>query len=334
MLDACIVTEGAWPHRTGGLASWAQYLLTALHGADVAVLSLGPARWTSGQFDLPRAARTVDVVPQITSVPMARRYFASGLVAAEQLLRARPDLAGRIAYVEHGDAVREVLYGASVTEGGRPVPPGSRWEIARDVAQRRRAIARLAEVVIGVTPSTTRRARRDGAARALWLPNAVPSLSATAAAPITSGRLGYVGRFSRIKGIDRFVALARSLRGSAVASGLSTGEHVPRVRDIEWRIGARDPWPRGLGVLAMPSRLEASPFAALEAEARGIPVLLSSVARLPSSRLIVRLPWCRGRWAARVTSMLREGTSPEHGARVAAARWRRFERDWRRAVSG
>jgi glycosyltransferase involved in cell wall biosynthesis len=325
MRDVCIVTEGAWPARTGGISTWTQLVLHALDGADVCVVSLGAAPGGAGEFTPPPNARDVSLVTDLRNVPHARLYLASGLDAAEALLQTRGVPRERVVYVEHGDAVREVLAGVLLTESGTPLRPYDRLSAARVLTRRRRSIARACALTVGVTPRSVRRARREGSPRARCIPNAVAPVTP---APVTGRRVGFVGRFSTVKGIDRFVTLtARTY--DAVAVGMPAGEPWGE-GDIAWRQTRGCPWEAGdIAALVMPSRLEASPFAALEAEARGIPVLLSDRADLAESPLVTRLAWSPSRWGHALDEALARGVSPALGARLASARWRRFERAWR-----
>lgn len=325
MRDVCIVTEGAWPARTGGISTWTQLVLRALAGADVSVVSLGSAPDGSGEFTPPPDARDVSLVTDLRRVPEARVYLASGLDAATALLQTPGVRPERVVYVEHGDAVREVLAGVALTESGTPLRAYDRLAAARTIARRRRMIARACGLTVGVTPRSVRRARREGVARARCIPNAVAPVTP---APVTGRRVGFVGRFSTVKGIDRFVALTGSAY-DAVAVGMPSGEPWGD-RGISWRQARGCPWEAGdIAALVMPSRLEASPFAALEAEARGVPVLLSDRADLAESALVTRLAWSPSRWQRSLDEALARGVSPGLGARLASARWRRFERAWR-----
>ena len=106
--------------------------------------------------------------------------------------------------------------------------------------------------------------------------------------------VGFVGRLSAEKGPDVFCRLADQARSR------------PGFADVTWHVWGDGPlrrelqvahgdwvqfhgiatdmtqvWPR-VGLLAMPSRFEGVPLAALEAAARGIPVLASRVGGLPS----------------------------------------------------
>ncbi len=332
MFDACIVTEGAWPNQTGGLATWTNYLITALEGANIAVISLGEATNRLAPFAQASKVQEIMACLQIVSVPPARCYIASGLEAAEQLLTCRSDLASRITFVEHGDAVRESLIGVTTTEGnGRVTALGSRSRAAGNLARLHRVMRRVGTVV-GVTRRTRTRAQAAGAKHAVWIPNAVlpPQIST---AGNTTVQLGFVGRLTRVKGLDRYLRLAENIDVPAIVAGLPTeelGDRVMQSNGVSWNIAHKDPWMLDIGILAMPSRLEASPFSALEAESRGIPVIISDAADIVESPLISKLPWSLEHWARAIERLARHGVDRELGRRIATERWRRFATAWRR----
>ncbi|HEY5789513.1 MAG TPA: glycosyltransferase family 4 protein [Gammaproteobacteria bacterium] len=110
--------------------------------------------------------------------------------------------------------------------------------------------------------------------------------------------VAFVGRLSHEKGPDLFCALATALPGVAfeifgdgpLRAGLERA-HGDRVRfhgavdDLARR------WP-GIGLLAMPSRHEGLPMAALEALAHGVPVAAFAVGGLPDLLRAVENGWC------------------------------------------
>ncbi|MEM9073673.1 MAG: DUF3492 domain-containing protein [Myxococcota bacterium] len=320
-MDVCIVAEGEWPAKTGGLSTWTNHVLGALRELEVGVVTV------PSSSDLRYAVPSHVVVHRgfAGPLPRAKRYLASGLEAAEFVAAQAP--AAQLVYVEHGDLVREVR-SLGATEGGVYVPPFARDRAARDAADRRRRMVRHASMVVGVTRRTCRRALREGARAVCHVPNAVPpSLRAQ-----RSKAIGFVGRCTRGKGIDRFLRLAERVDLPAMVTGLDL-EASARLRParVRWNLDAVDPWADCPGVIVMPSRLEASPFVALEAEARGIPVLLSDVADLDESALIQRRAWSLQGWAA---DAMRLALCPDVGSGAAHERWHRFETQWRGIAGG
>lgn len=336
MYDVCIVTEGCWPRRTGGVATWTQHVTTALAPLNVAVLSLDIEASGSVEWTPPPNVHLLDRVTVVRRLPAARTYIASGLEAAEQLGAVRPDLLPRLRYVEHGDLVREILAGLARSESGRALAGADRIRTARQAALRRRAVARASGVVIGVTTRTLRRASREGAREVLCIPNAVPPPAAEPAGdPRIARAAAYVGRLCREKGVDRFVSLAGFTSAPLMALGIAPAapcREVDVAGPVAFRHQPAAPWLPDIGVAVLPSRLEACPFVALEAEARGIPALVSDAAEIDETSLLTRLRWDPDVWGRQIDALLARGSDPRAGRAIAGRRWARFVAAWQAAV--
>ncbi|WP_284179834.1 glycosyltransferase family 4 protein [Rhabdaerophilum sp. SD176] len=102
-------------------------------------------------------------------------------------------------------------------------------------------------------------------------------------------QIGFVGRLSPEKAPDRFIDLALRMKGAAsfhvFGDGAMRAELTERAgSSVIWHGMVRDPgaiWP-GLDLLVIPSRAEGLPMAALEALARGIPVVSTPVGAMAS----------------------------------------------------
>jgi glycosyltransferase involved in cell wall biosynthesis len=338
MHDVCIITEGGWPRRTGGVATWTQHVAAALAPLDVAVLSINAASAERAEWTPPPNVRVLDPIRQLRRLPPARCYVASGLEAAEQVAAMRPDVLPRLRYLEHGDLVREILAGLVYSESGRALGGADRVQAAREAAHRRRAIARTCGLVIGVTPRTLRRAAHEGARKVACIPNAVPPPAGEPLPALGAARaVGYVGRLSHEKGIDRFVALAETSSAPFIALGIppaTSCRDADASGPVAWRHHPTAPFRPELGAVVLPSRLEACPFAALEAEARGIPTLVSDVAEIEETGLLTRQRWNLELWRGQIEGMLKRGRDPVAGRAIAGRRWERFMHGWHAAVAG
>lgn len=105
--------------------------------------------------------------------------------------------------------------------------------------------------------------------------------------PPPGSRIIFVGRLVREKGADLFCALARRIGGDSwhiFGDGpLRDQLEAEYGREIVFHGFTRDPetiW-ADAGLLVMPSRAEGLPMAALEAIARGVPVVAAHVGGLP-----------------------------------------------------
>ena len=334
MIDVCLITEGAWPVATGGLSTWTSRFVQALEGSELAVLSLPLAGKTGLRHEVPAHVKVCESTDSLSSLPEAKQYIASGLGAAEWFLDKAPLHASRLVYVEHGDLTRELLeFGA--TEGGRFVRAAQRRRAAMAAHEARATMARRVGLVAGVTRRTYRRSLADGAKEAIRVPNAVPPSDFSAPPSAQKPRLGFVGRNARIKGLDRFVDLCEHFGLDATACVLGEPSEQASAH-VRWRFNHEDPWQESFSALLMPSRMEACPFVALEAEARGIPVILTDVADLDESTLVKRRPWNLEAWGQEAKRVAAEhvASNAAEGRRLAGARWATFQTQWRRISNG
>lgn len=119
-------------------------------------------------------------------------------------------------------------------------------------------------------------------------PNGVPLPARVR--PFTSGpevRVGFVGRLSREKGLDRFIDVAARMHGTGFSFAVF-GEGPDRSRiapdtPLQWYGHLTDPDMiyAGIDVLMVTSPVENCPYAVLEARARGIPCVVPPVGGLP-----------------------------------------------------
>lgn len=330
MTDVCLVTEGNWPLVTGGLSTWTQHFIACLRNQSVKVLTLPGAK---GSLTFSVSDAVSDCAVPWASLPKARRYIASGLDAALWLVTVAPDKAKEVVYVEHGDIVSEVR-SCGCTEGAKVVEAPDRSRQALGYARLRRKITQTVGLFVGVTRRACRRAYREGARAVLYAPNAVPPIAEDKLQKGRSNVLTFVGRNDPIKGVDRFAKLASRVGTTTQMSLLSESERwvAPVFGRFDTRLNPVDPWERAGAVVALPSRLEACPFVALEAEARGITAIVSAVADIEESELIRKVPWNLSNWARLVERCL-DSSSPSEASFRTRQRWQEFENVWNRVAS-
>ncbi len=106
--------------------------------------------------------------------------------------------------------------------------------------------------------------------------------------PLTFGqKIGFVGRLSKEKGPDRFIAISRHFPEQQFVL-FGDGPEMPHLRQnlpqnvtlAGHQTDMAKVWPQ-ISILLMPSRAEGLPLACLEAMVRGIPTLTSALGSLP-----------------------------------------------------
>jgi len=151
--DVCLILEGTYPYRTGGVAHWVAGLLHHLSSLDFALVHLGagdpPARpWAYtppanlremvyvalSRFDHPE--QVDQVLPQGLTLPRARLYHALSTGFAGLLgLQLKQQTGSPLLLTEHGIYWREIEAGSGELECGFQV---IRQEADRPALQARR----------------------------------------------------------------------------------------------------------------------------------------------------------------------------------------------------
>ena len=314
-----------------GRAVEAQARALAGRGHEVHVLVAGPGSAT-GKRGAPRRPDPAEPIVH----RLSRRHFPVDAEAFDQVhlhslalgalaleLRRRFDLP--LAYTVHGLVHREL-------------PPGPR---ARRAARWQRRLLAASDAVVFLS----RAERRAGCAylptvadRSRVIPNGLPEHRMLTAPPAAgdrrAGPVVFAGRFARSKGIDRLARLvpelvSRHRPGVVIAGGHGDDAGEALVADLVRRFTAcRCPgWltGRALGrlfdraaLVLIPSRYEPFGLVALEAMARGAPVLAADVGGLRD----VVMPGCGSRrladptlgiWTAAALEMLGDSDAGRRG---------------------
>jgi glycosyltransferase involved in cell wall biosynthesis len=162
--DVCLILEGTYPYRTGGVSAWVQTLLTGLPDLTFAVVHLRAGDQGSREFRYPPPPNLVEFVewpldvsvgrdgtsPDTALLPQAQVYHALSTGFAGLLGCQMKAATGRpLILTEHGIYWREVQAGASELECGfRVVPKGQDGAVLEPLRHhwtvRLRELARLA----------------------------------------------------------------------------------------------------------------------------------------------------------------------------------------------
>ena len=315
MNDVCLILEGSYPYRTGGVSAWLHHLVRDLDDVRFTVAHLRddddpiptPAYRPPPNVeivDVPVDPERADVdAALVASLPDAGVYHAlstgqAGAAAArvaEQ--RGRPML-----LTEHGLAWHEASIG--LPSGCKPTrtrphqTPDELRERAADIGAMAREAYTSADVITTVCASNARAQRAAGAPadRMHVLPNPVaPTPDAPAAPAGGAFRVGLVGRVVAVKDVATFLhaaAIVAAERPDASFAIVGPTDHEPayvdRCRQLATELeigdqvtftGETDPsaWYPRLDAVALTSISEASPLALLEAMSHGRPVVATDV---------------------------------------------------------
>jgi glycosyltransferase involved in cell wall biosynthesis len=315
MVDVCLVLEGTYPFRTGGVSTWTHDLITGLPHLRFAVVHLyaGPPP-SDPRFVPPANLAAVSIRPVggdllcpdlaelEAGLPPARLYHALSTGPAG-LLGAAAGERRRVPFVltEHGIYWHEAAQDGRHLECGAVAPEsdgsGRPWaEVLR--AQARRAYAAAAEVVtVCAANHAMQRAAGAPPAKCFVIPNGVdlPAPPPTRAGrPRRAPRVALVGRVTPLKATADFVracAILDDVLPAARCFVLGPLDHSPEYaaecRALAARLGVHGltfggevdvrAWYPTLDVVVLTSRSEAQPLVLLEAMAHGCPVVATDV---------------------------------------------------------
>jgi glycosyltransferase involved in cell wall biosynthesis len=307
--DVCLVLEGTWPTKVGGVARWVDSLVRGLPEISFAVAHL-----TAGPAPLP----TFEIPPNVVDVlyiDVAREGVLPDPALSQQIPDARvlhalssgesgwlATWAARargcpLILTEHGIAWREAAAGCGQLESGRGVE-GNGEETAEALLRAARAAYARADVITTVNRDNVRLMTAAGAPPSLTrvISNWTDEQDARPVTSATSGlHVGYVGRVVELKDPLTFVRAAAVVHAAdpdARFTVVGPIDHSPgyarEVRHCVQRLGLEstltlvgqqdpDDWYPRFDVLALTSRSEAEPLVLLEAMARGIPVVTTDV---------------------------------------------------------
>jgi glycosyltransferase involved in cell wall biosynthesis len=307
--DVCLVLEGSWPTKVGGVARWVDSLVRGLPEINFAVAHL-----TAGPDPVPSFAIPPNVV-DVTYIDVSREDVLPDPALSQQIPDARvlhalssgesgwlATWAARsrdcpLILTEHGIAWREAAAGCGQLESGRSIE-GDVEETAAALLRAARAAYACADVITTVNRDNVRLMTAAGApsSRTRVISNWTECQPARAASTATSGlHVGYIGRVVELKDPLTFVraaAIVHEADPDARFTVVGPVDHAPdyarRVQQWVQRLGLQnvlslvgqqdpDDWYPQFDVLALTSRSEAEPLVLLEAMARGIPVVTTDV---------------------------------------------------------
>ena len=315
MIDVCLILEGTYPYRVGGVSTWTHALITGLPDISFSVVHLYAGEAPSAEkFSRPPNLKSVcnlllepdpiaaNVAELVTHLPEARLYhdlstgFAGLLGAAANQWYEVPFI-----ITEHGIYWREAEQDGGEVECGMPVPKvgelgRSRASIFREHARHAYAAAnavvtvcepnRELQLSLGAVPN-----------KCMVISNGVEIPSESQSSHTGSKgdfRVGLVGRITPLKDVKTFLRACRAVKDNSPQAKFfvigpedhSLGYYAECLRLVEeldlpdvtftGEVDVNDWYPK-LDIVVLTSISEAQPLALLEAMAHGRPVVATDV---------------------------------------------------------
>jgi glycosyltransferase involved in cell wall biosynthesis len=308
--DVCLVLEGTWPLRTGGVATWVDSLVHGLPDISFSVAHLTDGRRVPPRYNIPANVFDVVYIDVSGDGPLPDRRLSERLPEARVIHALSSGESGWLAtdaarsrgipliLTEHGLAWREAAASCGELESGRRVPMTGAVEWVEPLLRSAQDAYTRADVITTVCRDNARLQRAAGAPaeRIRVIENFVEPAEVRPASDATSGlHIGMVCRVVGLKDVETFVEAAALVtavdprtRFTVVGPLTHAPDYVARVRRLVADrglsrsfvlTGEADPsqWLPQFDVVALSSTSEAQPLALLEAMARGIPVVATKV---------------------------------------------------------
>lgn len=310
-----LVVEGTYPAHVGGISTWADTLVRSRPELLFEIIRIGPLpspmTWAyrlpqnvvsliavDPPQDLARDGAEAWATQAASNLPQPELVHAAGTGLAGALGLAFKARGTPLVVTEHASYVEELRLGNLLLESGQEVPRAQREAYIQLFADLRDACYRDADLVTSLYEQRRQLQRMYGAdkAKTLTIPNGVIVPTLWDIAERQGPTVGFVGRIATIKDPLKFIDVAEA--AAQRTPGLTAPMFGPIDCDADYaerfhaRVEASDvvswhgavPSPeafRHIDILLLTSENEAQPLAVLEAMARRIPVVATSVGDVP-----------------------------------------------------